>query len=32
MSLLSQKKENERVAAEAAAKAKEEAILRDLEG
>ena len=30
MSLLSQKKENERVAAEAAAKAKEEAILRDL--
>ena len=30
MSLLSQKKENERVAAEAAAKAKEEAVLRDL--
>ena len=30
MSLLSQKRENERVAAEAAAKAKEEAILRDL--
>lgn len=30
MSLLSQKKENERVAAEAAAKAKKEAILRDL--
>ena len=30
MSLLSQKKENDRVAAEAAAKAKEEAVLRDL--
>ena len=30
MSLLSQKKENDRVAAEAAAKAKEEAILREL--
>ena len=30
MSLLSQKKENDRIAAEAAAKAKEEAILRDL--
>lgn len=30
MSLLSQKKENDRVAAEAAAKAKDEAILRDL--
>ena len=30
MSLLSQKKENERVAAEAAAKAKEEAVLHDL--